>query len=774
MIGKLVSHYKILEKLGEGGMGVVYRAHDTKLDRDVALKFLPVTLNATPEDVARFEQEAHAISALNRASIATIFDLDETDGNRFLVLEFISGGTLKSKIRKLQAEDKEFPLHEVIEYGIEIADGLAHAHQRQIIHRDIKSDNIMLTGDGKVKITDFGLAKLRGQSHLTRSGSTLGTLAYMAPEQLRGEEIDHRADLFSFGVVLYEMATGRTPFHGVHDAALTYSIANEEPLPAKTLRQNLPPELDQIIAKALQKDRSHRYQNADEIKADLQKLQRESTGTVKTVVVEKRSKLPWMIAAAIVVLGAISLYVLMPPSHPTGANSKTIAVLPFTNLSGDKDEEYFSDGVTEDILTQLAQIADLSVISRTSSSQYKGTKKSIREIGKELNAGVVLEGSVRHAGDQVRIVAQLIDANNDKHVWAQTYDRRYREIFTIQSEIARSIAEALKARLSATEAEHLQTPARGNTQAYSLLLQGRSYALRRDAPNIAKAIALFQQALTIDSMDARVWAALSDAYSRQSTMSSGEIPADCMVRARNAALKSIALDDNLAEGHLRLGQILNAFDWDWQGANREVKKALSLEPSNSSVLSQMSFLSMTLGRFDEAIASATRAIEVDPVNEGNYFTLALAYMYNGRHRESNAFMQKALELNPTYPAAWNMISINYLALGMVDSATASARLESDDGWRLHALSLSYYASGKKEEAEHVLQELIGKSSEGMAFQIAENYAYRGDADRAFQWLEIARRQRDGGISQLLGDPLLKNIEHDPRYVPFLRKVGLTD
>ena len=399
---------------------------------------------------------------------------------------------------------------------------------------------------------------------------------------------------------------------------------------------------------------------------------------------------------------------------------------------------------------------------------------SLREIGEELHAGVVLEGSVRHAGSQVRITAQLIDATNDTHLWADTYDREYREIFVIQSEIARNIAGALKARLSAAEAKDLQTSPSGNTRAYSLLLQGRSFAIRRNAPNIAKAIDLYNQALAIDSTNARTWAALSDAYLQQSTMTSGEIPADCAVRARNAALKSILLDGNLAEAHIALARILNTFDWDWQGADRESKIALSIEPNNSSALELMAGLSVTMGRFDEAIASAKKAVELDPMGDVNYFGLAIAYSYKARPRESIAFAQKALELNPSYAGARDFISTNYLALDMPDSALASARVESDEGWRTHGLSLSYYASGKKEEAEHELQELIRKSGDAMAFQVAEIYAYRGDADRAFQWLETARRQRDGGISQMVGNPLLKQIEHDPRYMPFLRKLKLAD
>ncbi len=356
MIGTTISHYKILEKLGEGGMGVVYKAQDLKLDRIVALKFLPAGVVSSPDDIARFEQEAKAISALNHPNIATIHDIDEADGlananpaaatQKILVLEFNPGGTLKDKLKKLKSENKELAIAEVIDTSIQIAEGLAHAHKHQIVHRDIKSDNMMMSEDGKVKITDFGLAKLRGTTDLTRTGSTVGTLGYMAPEQLRGEEIDHRADLFSLGVILYEMVTGRLPFRGEHEAALMYSIVNEDPVPATSMRPNLSRALEQIIAKCLQKDRTLRYQSADEIVSDLRALQNELSGVVKTVIVKQHSRLPWMIAAAVVVLGSLAVYFFMPPSHPTGTNSKTIAVLPFTNLSQQKEEEYLSDGIT--------------------------------------------------------------------------------------------------------------------------------------------------------------------------------------------------------------------------------------------------------------------------------------------------------------------------------------------------------------------------------------------------------------------------------------------
>jgi serine/threonine protein kinase len=772
MINQTMSHYKILEKLGEGGMGIVYKAHDTKLDRDVALKFLPASVVSSPEDVARFEQEARAISALNHPNIATIFDIDEADGKKFLVLEYIAGGTLKSKLKKLKSEDKEFTIAEVIDDGIQIADGLAHAHRQQIVHRDIKSDNVMLTGEGKVKITDFGLAKLRGTTQLTKTGSTIGTLAYMAPEQLRGEDIDHRADLFSLGVVLYEMTTLRLPFRGEHEAALTYSIANEEPAPVKSLRQNIPPALEQVIAKCLHKDRTQRYQKADEIVADLRALQSETTGTVKTVIVKERSKLPWILAAAAVLVIAAGLYLFMPGAHPTGANSKTIAVLPFANMSSDqKEDEYFSDGINEDILTQLAKIADLKVISRTSVIQYKGTKKTIREIGKELNAGVVLEGSVRRAGNQVRITAQLIDANTDEHLWADNYDREFKEVFTIQSEIAQKIASSLQAKLTTAEQARIANPATTKPEAYNAFLLGKSFFNMRGKENLEKAIHYFEQALSIDPGYAPAWADLAMVHASQADI--GYILTDEGYRkARQEAEKALQLDPNLATAHSRMGLIQTNYDWDWSAADASFKRALELEPGNLSAIVNYSNLASTLGRFDEAMRLTRRAIELDPVRAVFYSNLGIYAFYAGQLDESEAAYKKSIEWNPKYSLVHFNLGLVYLEKGKPDSALLEMKMETEPSWQRHGFALVYHALGKKKEANNALDSDIKEFGDIGAYQIAEIYAYRGEADKSFEWLERAYKQRDGGLCGMKGDPLLRNIEKDPRYAVFMKKMKL--
>ncbi len=801
MIGQVISHYQILEKLGEGGMGVVYKAHDSSLDRFVALKFLPSRLTSETTEKERFYQEARAASSLNHPNITTIYEICEHDANVFLAMEYVEGETLKAL-----ASRSMLPLTQVLDVALQIADGLAAAHEKGIVHRDIKSDNIMITPKGKVKIMDFGLAKLRGVTGLTMAGSTLGTAAFMSPEQARGEEVDHRSDIFSFGVVLYQLVTGKLPFRGEHDAALLYSVVNEQPVPVARYNDQVSPEVERIVAKALAKERDERYQRAEDMLSDLRRERKHldlaaagyrsithsttqvraqaslpgtappgeqaATGVVSTPQ-RKRRFLPYLAAALVLGVAVVSFFLFFPFAPSSVAGNKTIAVLPFTNLAGDKDEEYFADGMTEDILTQLAKIGEINVISRTSVMQYKGTRKSIREIGKELNAGVILEGSVRHAGDQVRIVAQLIDATNDTHLWAETYDREYKQIFVIQSEIAQNIAAALKARLSPVEVEELKAPSEVNTAAYSLLLQGRYFVNRRDRLNVLKAIDFYERALAIDSNDARIWAALADAHLSQMAFVQDGLSGS-LDNAKKAALKAVALDEKLADGHLLLGEVFYLNDWDWWTADREFSRALELGPGNAATLNRKSIFALVRGRVDEAIALGQKAVMLDPISDRSHWGLAYVYWYANRPHESIAEARKVLELSPQYPAARTFLAFNLLALGDIESAITEAKLEPDEFWRSQALAIVYHEAGKPLAANQALQKMIENYRNDGPFQIAEVYAFRGEADRAFEWLETASRLRDPGVTQILGDPLLKRIENDPRFGAFLKKLKLVE
>jgi serine/threonine protein kinase/tetratricopeptide (TPR) repeat protein len=765
MIGQTISHYKILEKLGEGGMGVVYKAHDTKLDRFVALKFLPPTAASSPDDIARFEQEAKAISALNHPNIATIHDID--GAGKFLVLEYIAGGTLKEKLKKLKSENRELAIAEVVDYGMQIGEGLSHAHKHQIIHRDIKSDNMMLTSEGMVKITDFGLAKLRSSLELTRFGSTVGTVAYMAPEVIRGDEADARSDIFSFGTLMYEMLTGKLPFRGEHEAAMMYSIMNEEPPSVKSLRPDVPPVLEQIVMRSLHKEQAVRYQRAAEIVADLRTLQREMSGTVKTVIVKQHSKLPWIIAAVFLVLGVIGIYLFKPASHPAGTNSKTIAVLPFVNMSSDPDQEYFSDGLSEELLNVLAKNAGLRVTSRTSSFSFKGTNTDLKTIAAKLNVQHILEGSVRKSGNTLRITAQLINVETDTHLWSETYDETMDNIFAVQDTISHSVAEALKIVLlrEGTGTQLRET----NPEAYNAYLLGKHFYSQSN--NLEKAARYLQQALAIDSSFAPAWVELSRVHSDQAN--SGSVPVGMgYERARQEAEKALALDPNLADAHLQIGWIKRRYDWDWSGADECYQRALKLAPGNAKIISAAAGLARTLGRFDEAVRLMRRSVELNPVASGWYFNLGLYASYAGLLDESQVAFEKCLELNPQFSGGHSAIGLTLLAKGRADSALTEIMKETELDWKLYGLALTYHGLGNKKKSDDALNELIKGFQDEDAYQIAEIYSYRGEIDKAFEWIERAYNQRDGGLASIKGNPLFRNLEADQRYTAFMKKMKL--
>jgi serine/threonine-protein kinase len=767
MIGRTVSHYRILEKIGEGGMGMVYRALDTKLDRFVALKFLPSSAVSSPEAIARLEQEAKAISALNHPAIATIYAIGEAEGKTFLVLEYIAGGTLKSKLRTLASENVQFALAEVTAYAIQIAEGLAHAERNHIVHRDIKSDNVMLTGEGKIKITDFGLAKLRGTSDLTKGDRTVGTLAYMAPEQLRGEEIDHRADLFSFGVVLYELITGRLPFQGEHEAAIMYSIAYDDPVPVATLRPDVPQELGNVISKCLQKDPALRYATADDIVTELRSQQAGGTGTMKSVTVRRRSKRLWIAVPTMIVLAVIGVYLFVPASHPGESNTNTIAVLPFVDMSSTADQEYFSDGLAEELLNVLARNPGLRVTSRTSSFSFKGTTTDIKTIGAKLNVRHILEGSVRKSGNNLRITTQLINVETDAHLWSETYDVTMDNIFAVQDTISQSVAEALEIVLLQE-----RTPARRketSPEAYNAYLLGKHYSSLRNGGE--KAVGYFQQAVTIDPGYAPAWVELSEIHADQAN--SGILPvAEGYERSRMEAQRALSLDPDLAGAHLQIGWIKRRYDWDWNGADESLQRALKLDPGNARIITAAAGLARTLGRFDEAVKLMHRSVELNPVSTSGYFNLGLYSSFAGLLDESQSALERCLELNPQFPGGHSAIGLVLLLKGEKESALEEILRETERDWQLYGLALVYHALGKKTESDSALAELVKGYQVEDAFQIAEIHAYRGETDRAFEWLERAYNQRDGGLPSLKGNPLMRGIERDPRYAVILKKMRL--
>lgn len=786
MIGQTILHYKILEKLGEGGMGVVYKAHDTKLDRIVALKFLPLHLTANDAEKARFMQEARAAATLNHPHVCTIYRIDEYEGQQFIEMECIDGETLRRKIPVQKTDD-------AVNYAIQIGEALQEAHAKGIVHRDIKADNIMVNAKNQIKVMDFGLAKLKGSLKLTKTSSTVGTLAYMAPEQIQGGEVDVRSDIFSFGIVLFEMLAGKTPFHGEHEAAVMYSIVNEEPDSILKFKPDISPEIDRIIQRSLEKDPEDRYQHVDDMVSELRRSQKKSTRVVRpsaagvsaihtSSVENKTAPIPASlskkkfiipgIAAVILIAAAVWFYFFS--GHQQVVDS--LAVLPFENVGGSQDLDYLSDGVTESLINNLTKIQGLRVVPRTSAFRFKGKNVDIYEAGSKLNVRAILTGKIVSRGSALDVQVDLIDIKNESQLWGNHYQSDLNNLLTLQDQITTEVSSKLGIGVSSETQQNLTKRATDNTQAYQLYLQGRYYWNKRNAVAIENAINYFKQAIALDSNYALAYAGMADCYMIQSQYSG--IPTKITVPlAREYAQHALQINNSLAEAHTTLAFSYFS-DWKYNDAEREFKQAIALNPRYPTVYHWYNILLARMGRIDEASAVIKQAYDLDSFSPVITLNVGAIELFKKNYEGALPYFQKSIQLEPSFAPGYEFSGIASMGLKRDQDALAqfqkSVELSGRSSEALSYLGYFYGKTGKREEALKLLDENEKRYRDGTgsAYNIAAIYEGLGEKDKTLEWLERDVQDQSTWTTDLLTDRRWDDIRTDPRFVVLLKKVGL--
>jgi len=779
LVGIELGHYRIVEKIGAGGMGEVYRAHDQHLDRDVAIKVLPSGTLADESARKHFHKEALTLSKLNYPSIATIYDFDTQRGVDFLVMEYIPGITLSERVAA-----RPLPEKEVLRLGVQLAEGLSAAHDQGVVHRDLKPGNLRVTSDGRLKILDFGLAKLRlpvtasaTTESLSETQTMAGTLPYMAPEQLQGRKAEPRIDIWALGTVLYEMATGQRPFREELAIRLADQIMHEAPVSPRALNPQLSYELERIVLKCLEKDPESRYQSAREVVVDLRRVSQSEAAGSKTVVKQLPHFRPLAAIGMVIAMTSIMGFWVWhrhSTAEPPQSRRVMLAVLPFEDHSGDPERDYFGDGLTEEMIAQLGRLSpkQLGVIARTSSMRYKNTSKPVAQVGRELGVEYVLEGTTRQVADRVRITAELIHVDDQTQLWSSSYERKSEDIFAVQNAVALSIAQALAVELLASEREVLRGGRSVNPEAHEAYLRGRFHWSRLTGQQLDKAREYFEQAATIDPDYAPAYVGLADYYRASYEL----LPKVAMAKASAYVQKALALDNSLPEAHLALAGIEYS-EWEWSDAEQQFKWAVRLNPSFAEAHQAYSVFLAALGRTKEAWGEIRIAQQLDPLSVPIDTSAGwVAYFA----RENDVAIQqckRALDLEPNAANPHDCLGSAYVLKGMYQEAIHECRtamaLSAQDPDRAVCLGRAYAAAGKREESRKVLQDMQGEDHQHHTppYFLGVLYAAVDENDQAFASLEKGCRERDPYLAWLKVSPAVDPLRSDPRFQGLLEQLG---
>ena len=797
--GRTISHYRILKQLGAGGMGEVYLAEDTQLERTVAIKILPSEVASDQERMRRFVREAKAASAIDHPNIVHVYEISSADGIQFIAMQYVEGNTLRSKIN-----GQPLPTEELLKTAIQITDALSEAHNRGIIHRDLKPPNIMITPKGHVKLLDFGLARIEKSASgedsqmatqsKTESGVVVGTVAYMSPEQAMGNKIDHRTDIFSLGIVLYEMATGRPPFIGKNPTDTIDRIVHSQPESIARLNYEAPQELERIIRKCMEKDPERRYQSASEINIDLSNLKRDLDSTESkpltarshlnrnSVEVPATKRKYWIPVAILLALAAIAGFAIYRSRQASGEALRAIAVLPFKNVNLDPKTEYLSDGITDSIINNVSQIRQVRVMARGTVFTYKNKEVDPRQVGKELGVDGVVTGKLLQEGDSLIVTVDLVDSRDGRQIWGEQYDRKLADILSLQSEISKEISNKLKIKLSPSEENLVARQYTENTEAYKLYLKGQFFLTQRTPQSTQKAMEYFRQAFEKDPSYALAYDGLANCYAFlgiNGALLGGLPPIEVMPKAKEAVLKAIALDDTLAQPHTTLAHIHFNYDWDWVGTERELNKAIALNPNESSTYYVKTLCSAALNNKLEMSSSIQQFKKVDPGTvPGTSLAIGVAYYWTREYDNAIDQFRKVNEMAPNFPTPYFWMGTTYLEkkadnLAM-ENFHKAVTLSRRAPVALAGLAIGLARTGKTKEAEVVLAEMLDSSKHQYVpeFYVACVYAALDQKDKAFEWLEKSYQQRANGLGLIKVVPLVDGLRTDPRFTKLLDRMNL--